>query len=93
MGVDIVNKKYAYNNSNYIIDFIDINGNSRVQTIIPEYLKITNIVIYLIDLTQNKEINEGFIYTMKENLKDNSLFYVVGNKLDLTGENFEEKIK
>ena len=93
MGVDIVNKKYEYNNNNYIIDFIDINGNSRVQTIISEYLKITNIVIYLIDLTQNKEINEGFIYTMKENLKDNSLFYVVGNKLDLTGENFEEKIK
>ena len=93
MGIDTTYKKYVYNNDKYKIYFIDSNGQERFRSIILSYLKIANIVIYLIDLTQYKTINVEFINNIRENLKDNSLIYVVGNKLDLTGENIEENIE
>ena len=83
---------YDYNKNKYIIHLIDTNGIERYRSISFSFLKTTNIVIYLIDLTDFKEISEEFINRVKEYLKDNSFIYVVGNKLDLTEENIEENI-
>ena len=82
--------RFEYNEKSFRIDIFDTSRNERLRILTFQYLAKTNIVIYLIDLTEYAEINEEFISQMKRYLKDDSLIYIVGNKLDLTGVNVEE---
>ena len=74
---------YKYNKNEYKIKLFDSAGAERYQSISLNYVKTSEIIIYLFDLSKDDEIKESFINSIKENNNNKKLIYLIGNKLDL----------
>ena len=73
--------KYEYNEKNYKINIFDSPTSERFINISLINIKISDIIIYTIDLDQKSLIKEDFIDRIIEE-KSDVVIYVVGNKLD-----------
>jgi len=78
--------KFEFNHNQYEINIWDTIGAKRFIHLSFFFLKGSNIVIYVIDLTKLEKIDEIFIDKIKETVSKEALIYLVGNKLDLVEE-------
>lgn len=83
IGIDFQMLNYKYNKNEYKIKLFDSAGAERYQSISLNYVKTSEIIIYLFDLSKDDEIKESFINSIKENNNNKKLIYLIGNKLDL----------
>ena len=83
---------YEYNNNDYKLQIWDSSGKERYRNILLSSIKGTHIFIFFIDLSENKEINVNLINWIKEKAiyDKKTLFYLVGNKLDIGRNNVDK---
>ena len=81
IGLDKSEISFENNNKNFKLIFYDTGGSERFKTVSLKIVKVTNITIYLFNLNVDKGVDPNFIDEIKE-FNDNTLIYVVGNKLD-----------
>ena len=78
IGVDMRFLEYYYNNNKFNIQLMDTGGEEYVFSLNMTLVKNCNIIIYVIDIVDNKGINEDFIKEIKnkKKLSYKSLFYL-----------------
>ena len=81
IGLDKSEISFENNNKNFKLIFYDTGGSERFKAVSLKIVKVTNITIYLFNLNDDKGVDPNFIDEIKE-FNDNTLIYVVGNKLD-----------
>ena len=90
IGADFVTYIYEYNNNKYKLFLWQIGGNWRFLNMKMFYIKKTNIVIYVIDLS-SYGINEDFINDIYENNQKRYKFiYLIISKIDAIKENINK---
>ena len=85
---------YDYNKKQYKLKLYDSGGDERFRDLSLNLVKISNIVVYLFDLTEDDNIDEEFIDSIKEkDDKKEKIIYLIGNKLDMIDECKLEKYR
>ena len=81
---------YQYNNNQYGLILYDTNGQERFKSISLIQGRKAKIIVYVFDLSEDKNISEEFINEFKEYYHfKTKVIYLVGNKLDMTIKNIE----
>ena len=81
---------YQYNNNQYGLILYDTNGQERFKSISLSQGTRAKIIVYVFDLSEDKNISEEFINEFKEYYHfKTKVIYLVGNKLDMTIKNIE----
>ena len=84
IGTDSILLNYEFNQNEYKLKLFDTAGAERFKSIGLKSVKISDIIIYLFDLSKDDDIKEDFIDSIKENYNNKEkLIYLIGNKLDL----------
>ena len=78
-------KKININGINYLIDVWDTAGQEKYKSISKIFIKVSNIVIFVYDITNEKSfINlDYWVNSVEEILWENQVFGLVANKMDL----------
>ena len=85
LGIDFFTKNLFYEDKTIRLILWDTAGQERFRSLIPSYLKNTDCIIIVYDIT-NKEsyisLNH-WLKNAKENTAEGTIFVICGNKLDL----------
>ena len=82
---------YIYNNINYKLTINNLHGMEKFHFIKIQYLKSSNIIIYVIDVSElGNNINETYLNDLFENsTKDYKFIYLVLTKIDICKNDIE----
>ena len=83
LGISHKFYSYNYNRVKYNIFFYDTSGREKYRSMNLAYVKRSNIVIYLFELSEDNEIKESFIDEIIEHTNQNIKIYLIGNKIDI----------
>ena len=88
IGIDFKTKYFKFDDEKVKFNFIDTAGQEKFRAISVNYLKGTNGVILVYDITKKDtfDLIQGWIDDINENNKENIGKVLLGNKLDLEEE-------
>ena len=88
IGLDFHSKNATINGATVRLLLYDTAGQEKFRSLIPMYIRDANIIIVVYDITMKSSfINSNFWINETNDLKqENSMFVLVGNKLDLESE-------
>ena len=88
IGIDFKTKYFKFDEDKVKFNFIDTAGQEKFRAISVNYLKGTNGVILVYDITKKDtfDLIQGWIVDINENNKENIGKVLLGNKLDLVGQ-------
>ena len=84
------------NEKQYLVDLWDTAGQERFRSLTKNFIRESNVVIFVYDITNKISFNElenYWIDTVKEELKDSAILGIAGNKADLFENEAVEKDK
>jgi len=76
----------SVNEKKYLVELWDTAGQEKFRSLTKNFIRGSNIVIFVYDITSEKtfeEIEDYWIDTVKEELKDKAIYGIAGNKSDL----------
>ena len=93
IGIDIRTKFFKFNDDKVKMNFIDTAGQEKFRAISVNYLKGTNGVILVFDITKKESFDliETWIDEIKQNNKTNIGKILLGNKSDLEADREVQK--
>ena len=74
------------NEKQYLVELWDTAGQEKYRSLTKNFIRESNIVIFVYDITDEYSFNEienYWVDTVKEELKDSAILGIAGNKLDL----------
>ncbi|CAD8100680.1 unnamed protein product [Paramecium sonneborni] len=85
IGVDFCSKTLIFNEKLIRIQIWDTAGQERFRSLIPSYIKDSSAAVICYDITNEKSFQdvEKWIYMVQELTGDQTLIYILGNKIDL----------
>ena len=84
------------NEKQYLVELWDTAGQEKYRSLTKNFIRGTNIVIFVYDITDAYSFNEienYWIDTVKDELKDSAILGIAGNKSDLFDKEVVEKKK
>lgn len=77
------------------LDLWDTAGQERFDSIMPLYYKQTDIAVIVYDTTSHETFEKAkiWIVRIKKEVKNEPLFVLVGNKIDMNNHDFVEEVK
>ena len=85
IGLDFHSKNVTINGNNIRLLLYDTAGQEKFKSLIPMYIRDANIILVVYDIT-NKDTfthTEHWVNETKELKRDDAIFVLVGNKIDL----------
>ncbi len=79
------------NEKQYLVELWDTAGQEKYRSLTKNFIRESNIVIFVYDITDSYSFNEienYWVDTVKDELKDSAIFGIAGNKADL----FEKEV-
>jgi len=98
VGIDFQILIYEFQNDLYKLQIWDTSGNKKNITIFKSYIKTSDIIIIVFDLSEKDNIDESWFEIIKKYSDcERHLIYLVGNKLDKSNkyylENYRKRAK
>ena len=83
------------NNKKFSLDFWDTAGQERFRSLIKFFIKDSDCIIIGFDITHSRSFEEiqNFWFQISKDISGANLFYLIGNKIDLSHERKVDKIK
>ncbi|CAN5951353.1 unnamed protein product, partial [Sphagnum jensenii] len=88
VGIDFVSKNVIVADKTVRLQLWDTAGQERFRSLIPGYLRDSNAVFLVYDVTSEETYNNvmGWVDYVKDNRGDNVLIFIIGNKIDVNEE-------
>ena len=85
IGLDFYSKDVWIKNKKLRLLLYDTAGNEKFRSLIPMYIRDSQIIIFVYDISNRDSFNhiENWYNLIKDNTKENVIFFLIGNKIDL----------
>jgi Ras-related protein Rab-6A len=86
IGLDFHSKNVTINNTSVRLLLYDTAGQEKFKSLIPMYIRDANIIIVVYDITSKDSFTHTghWLNEVKDLKRDDAIFCLVGNKLDLS---------
>ena len=95
VGIDFFTKKVQFENSTIALQMWDTAGQEKYQSLIPSYIRDTSvsIIVYSVDEPKSFSVAKQWIDRVKQQNGEDSVFLLVGNKIDLEDKVSQDDVK
>ena len=95
IGLDFHSKNVAINGTSVRLLLYDTAGQEKFKSLIPMYIRDANIIIVVYDITSKDSFlhTEHWVNETKDLKREDAIFVLVGNKIDLEVKEFYKRKK
>lgn len=87
IGVNFMSKQFKLNSKKLKLQFWDISGQKKFRALIPSYIKASDGIILIYDITNKESFNNlNYWINFVHNIESNTCIILIGNKCDLESE-------
>merc|ERR1712227_134168 len=94
IGIDFLSKTMHLDDQTVRLQLWDTAGQERFRSLIPSYIRDSNVAIIVYDVSNEKSFNQvpKWIKDVKEQRGEEVKIFLVGNKADLDGSKTEKRV-